>query len=78
MKAIFIRPKDIKDVIIFRDKEHYVLRVHVSEWSMDIERASCEDKERCDHLRKLYKTLTDSIKGNSDFVEIFNPGEEEQ
>ena len=44
MKAIFIRPKDIKDVIIFRDKEQYVLRIHVSEWSMDIERASCDGK----------------------------------
>jgi len=76
MKAIFIRPKDIKDVIIFRDKEQYVLRIHVSEWSMDIERASCEDEGRCNHLVELYKTLTESIRGNSDFIEIFNPKEE--
>lgn len=78
MKAIFIRPKDIKDVIIFQDNKHYILRIHVSEWSMDLERASCEDKKRCNHLVELYKTLTGSIRENADFVEIFNPGEEEQ
>lgn len=77
MKAIFIRPKDVKDVIIFRDKNHYILRIHVSEWSMDVERAPCEDKERCNHLVELYRTLTDAIKGDADFVEIFNPEEEE-
>lgn len=72
MKAVFIRPKDIKDLIIFRDNKHYVLRIHASEWSMDIERVSCEDKERCNRLVELYKTLTQSIRDNSDFVEIFN------
>lgn len=77
MKAIFIRPKDIKDVVVFRDNKHYILRIHVSEWSMDLERALCEDKEQRDNLVGLYKTLTDSIRGNADFVEIFNPNEEE-
>lgn len=78
MRAIFIRPKDIKDVIIFQDNKHYILRIHVSDWSMDLERASCEDKKRYNHLVDLYKTLTRSIRENAVYVEIFNPGEEEQ
>lgn len=76
MKAIFIRPKDIKDIVIFRGENHNILRIHVSDWSMDLERAFCEDKERCKHLVELYETLRDSIKGNADYVEIFNPDPE--
>ena len=75
MRALLIRAKDIKDLVIFRDNDHYVLRVHIYDVGhYDIDRVPCENEALCKSLKGTYDLVKDAMKQNNagGYVEFFS------
>lgn len=72
MKALFIRPRDIKSLTIFKRDSLTILRIGMEDGSMEWAKVPDNDEARLKDLKKVYDLLKESINKNASFVEAFS------
>jgi hypothetical protein len=72
MKALFIRPKDIKSLAIFRRDGFTILRIGMEDGNMEWAKVPEGDEARLKDLKTVYDLLKESVYKNGDFVEAFS------
>lgn len=72
MKALFIRPRDIKSLAIFHRDGFTVLRIGMEDGNMEWAKVAQGDEAKLKELKSVYDELKKSILLNADSVEAFS------